>query len=83
MSREEMLAFLSYFDTKNLTPRISCAVLASSGLQDGVCPPRTNVVPFNNLKPPEANKEYVFGPKMGHDYPTGWFTKMNTLFNSK
>ena len=83
MGREEMLAFLSYFDTKNLTPRISCAVLASSGLQDGVCPPRTNVVPFNNLNTPEANKEYVFGPKMGHDYPTGWFTKMNTLFNSK
>ena len=83
MSDEEMLRFLSYFDTKNLTPRISCAVLASSGLQDGVCPPRTNIVPFNNLATPESEKQYIFGPTMGHDYPAGWFTKMSELFKSK
>ena len=83
MTTDEMLAFLSYFDTKNLTPRISCAVLASSGLQDNVCPPRTNVVPFNNLATPESEKEYMFGPEMYHDYPTGWYTKMNELFKSK
>ena len=72
MSREEMLAFLSYFDTKNLATRISCAVMGSSGLQDDVCPPRTNVVPFNNLKTPASDKKYIFGPEMGHDYPKGW-----------
>jgi len=72
LTDEQMLTFLSYFDTKNLATRISCAVMASSGLQDGVCPPRTNVVPFNNLKTPEANKKYVWGPEMGHDYPSGW-----------
>ena len=72
MSREEVLTFLSYFDTKNLATKISCPVMASSGLQDGVCPPRTNVVPFNNLKTPAAQKEYIFGPEMGHDYPKGW-----------
>ena len=83
MSTEEMLRFLSYFDTKNLTPRISCAVLASSGLQDGVCPPRTNIVPFNNLATPEAEKEYIFGPEMGHDYPAGWSYKMTKLFKDK
>ena len=83
MTREEMLAFLSYFDTKNLTPRISCAVLASSGLQDGVCPPRTNVVPFNNLQSKEEDKEYIFGPEMGHDFPGNWYSKMNSLFKSK
>jgi len=83
MTTEEMLAFLSYFDTKNLTPRISCAVLASSGLQDNVCPPRTNIVPFNNLATPESEKEYIFGPEMGHDYPKNWYTKMNALFKSK
>ena len=83
MTDEQMLAFLSYFDTKNLTPRISCAVLGSSGLQDGVCPPRTNVVPFNNLSTPAEEKEYIFGPEMQHDYPAGWFTKMNSLFKSK
>lgn len=83
MTDAEMLAFLSYFDTKNLTPRISCAVLASSGLQDDVCPPRTNVVPFNNLATPESEKEYLFGPEMGHSYPGSWYTKMNNLFKSK
>jgi hypothetical protein len=30
------------------------------------------VVPFNNLRTPEADKQYVFGPEMGHDYPKGW-----------
>ncbi len=72
MSTEEMLTFLSYFDTKNLATKISCPVMASSGLQDNVCPPRTNVVPFNNLKTPAEQKEYIFGPEMGHDYPKGW-----------
>ena len=71
-TKEEVLTFLSYFDTKNLATKISCPVMASSGLQDGVCPPRTNVVPFNNLKTPEEQKEYIFGPEMGHDYPKGW-----------
>ena len=66
MTREEMLRFLSYFDTKNFTPRISCAVLGSSGLQDDVCPPRTNTVPFNNLSTPKEDKIYLFGPEMGH-----------------
>ncbi len=72
MSKEEVLTFLSYFDTKNLATKISCPVMASSGLQDGVCPPRTNVVPFNNLQTPADQKEYIFGPEMGHDYPKGW-----------
>ena len=72
MTTDQMLAFLSYFDTKNLATRISCPVMASSGLQDVVCPPRTNVVPFNNLRTPEADKKYIFGPEMGHDYPKGW-----------
>ena len=72
MTKEEMVAFFSYFDTKNLATRISAAVMASSGLQDNVCPPRTNVVPFNNLATEESKKQYIFGPEMGHDYPSGW-----------
>lgn len=83
MSKDEMLTFLSYFDTKNLATKISCPVLASSGLQDGVCPPRTNIVPFNNLRTPASDKEYIFGPEMGHDYPKNWSTKMWELFKSK
>ena len=83
MTDEQILRSLSYFDTKNLATRISCAVLASSGLQDDVCPPRLNVVPFNNLASPESEKQYIFAPEMGHSYPAGWTTKMTTLFNSK
>ena len=80
MTDEQILKSLSYFDTKNLTPRISCAALGSSGLQDETCPPRLNVVPFNNLATPEADKEYIFAPEMGHSYPANWTTKMNALF---
>ncbi|MBR1807855.1 MAG: acetylxylan esterase [Paludibacteraceae bacterium] len=80
MTEQEMIAFFSYFDTKNLATRISCPVLASSGLQDNVCPPRTNIVPFNNLQTPQSKKEYIFGPEMGHDYPAGWSAKMWKLF---
>lgn len=72
MTNEQILKSMSYFDTKNLTPRISCAVMASSGLQDDVCPPRLNVVPFNNLATPAEKKMYIFGPEMGHAYPAGW-----------
>jgi cephalosporin-C deacetylase-like acetyl esterase len=72
---------MSYFDTKNLATRISCAVLASSGLQDDVCPPRLNVVPFNNLATPADMKEYIFVPEMGHSYPSNWWSKMNALFS--
>ena len=72
MTNEQILKSMSYFDTKNLATRISCAVMASSGLQDDVCPPRTNVVPFNNLLTPADKKTYIFGPEMGHDYPQGW-----------
>ena len=81
MTDEQILEFLSYFDTKNLTPRISCPVLASSGLQDDTCPPRLNVVPYNNLATPADQKEYIFAPEMGHSYPSNWWNKMNTLFN--
>ena len=80
MTDEQILKSLSYFDTKNLTPRISCAVLGSSGLQDDVCPPRLNVVPFNNLATPADMKEYIIAPEMGHSYPAGWTSKMNALF---
>lgn len=83
MTDEEMYAFLSYFDTKNLATRISAAVFASSGLQDGTCPPHTNIAPFNNLKTPSADKEYIFAPEMGHDYPAGWNSKLMNFFKAR
>ena len=85
MTDEQMYAFLSYFDTKNLATLIpaSCAVLASSGLQDGTCPPHTNIAPFNNLLTPAAEKEYIFGPEMQHDYPAGWTSKVTWFFKAR
>lgn len=82
MSDEYVLRAMSYFDIKNFASRISCPVLASTGLQDDVCPPRTNIAAFNNLATPAAQKEIIFGPEMGHSYPANWWNKMNNLFNS-
>lgn len=81
MTDEEMYAFLSYYDTKNLATRISAAVLASSGLQDGTCPPHTNFAPFNNLSNPD--KEMVIDPTMGHSFPAGWTTKYEKFFKER
>jgi cephalosporin-C deacetylase len=81
MTDEEMYAFLSYYDTKNLATRISAAVLASSGLQDGTCPPHTNFAPFNNLSNPD--KEMVIDPTMGHSFPAGWTTKYEKFFQER
>ena len=77
MTDEEMYAFLSYFDTKNLATRIHCAVLATSGLKDGTCPPHTNIAPFNLIDNPD--KEYYFYPNMTHDYPRNWYAMIENF----
>ena len=81
MTDEEMFAFLSYFDTKNLATRISCAVWATSGLQDGTCPPHTNMAPFNNL--PSTDKQMNFYPEMQHDYPRSWNSDIMQFFKTR
>ena len=83
MTDAEMYAFLSYFDTKNLATRISGAVMASSGLQDGTCPPHTNIAPFNNLLTPAQDKEYHFYPEMQHEIPKDWNSLMMTFFRNR
>jgi len=81
MTDEEMYAFLSYFDTKNLATRISCAVYATSGLQDGTCPPHTNIAPFNNLL--STDKEMHFYPEMQHAYPPSWNYDISQFFKAR
>lgn len=81
VAKETSIRYLPYFDIKHMTPRIKCAVLASSGLADETCPARLNLVPFNNLATPASKKEYIIEPNMGHSYPAGWNTKMDELFN--
>ena len=83
MTDEQMYAFLSYFDTKNLATRISSAVIACSGLKDETCPPHTNIAPFNNLKTPESDKEYYFYPTMTHEIPSDWPSKYMAFFKAR
>ena len=83
MTDEEMYQFLSYFDTKNLATRIPAgtAVIACSGLQDGTCPPHTNIAPFNNLK--TTDKEYYYYPEMQHTIPADWESKITAFFKAR
>ena len=78
LTDEQMYAFLSYFDTKNLATRIHCAVLATSGLLDGTCPPHTNIAPYNLIDNPD--KEYHFYPNMTHDYPKNWWSMIGNFW---
>ena len=78
MTDDEMYAFLSYYDTKNLATRIHCPVLATSGLLDGTCPPHTNIAPYNLIDHPD--KEYHFYPNMTHDYPRDWFSMIGNFW---
>lgn len=80
LSDEDMYAFLSYFDTKNLATRISCPVIASVCLQDGTCPPHTNIAPFNNLLSTE--KEVYYYPLLQHNIPPDWPNKTNVFFKA-
>lgn len=80
MTDEEMYAFLSYFDTKNLATRISCPIIANMGLKDGTCPPHTNIAPFNNALTPAEDKVMYYYAEMGHDIPTGWDNKVKKFF---
>ncbi len=81
ISDEEMYRFLSYFDTKNLATRISCAVIACSGLKDETCPPHTNIAAFNNLN--TTDKEYYFYPEMTHEIPKDWNAKTLKFFRAR
>lgn len=81
MTDEEMYAFLSYFDTKNLATRISCAVIACSNLKDGTCPPHTNTAPYNNLN--TQDKEMHYYPDLEHVEPADWAKKYNNFFKAR
>ena len=82
MSDEEMYRFLSYFDTKNLATRLeTTAVWATSGLQDGTCPPHTNLAPFHNV--PWPKKTMNFYPEMKHEYPSTWSSDYPKFFKEQ
>lgn len=78
MSDAEMYRFLSYFDTKNLAPAIECPVIQAIGVQDPICPVRTNMAPFNNLK--VQNRLLVVNEDHAHSVPSDWHSKYMAWF---
>ncbi len=78
MTDEQMFAFLSYFDTKNLAPSIQAATLACLGLQDNVCPPHTNIAPYNNMN--ITDKQLVINPELMHQVSGTWYNEMMAFF---
>lgn len=81
MTDDELFAFLSYFDTKNLATAISCPVIACIGLQDDVCPPHTNIAPYNNLL--STDKQLLFNPELGHQAAASWYTDFMAFFAAR
>lgn len=79
LSDADMYTMLSYFDTKNLAPFITCPVLMASGLQDNVCPPHTHFAPYNNLTN-ASYKEYHILPLKAHETPDNWYTMYMDFF---
>ena len=81
MTDKQMYAFLSYYDTKNLAATISCPVIACLGLQDDVCPPHTNIAPYNNLQ--SVDKILLFNPENGHQVSSTWYNDYTNFFEIK
>ena len=81
LTDEQMFAFLSYFDTKNLATSVSAPTLACIGLQDNVCPPHTNIAPYNNLQ--STDKELIFNPELMHQAGSSWYNDMMAFFAAR
>lgn len=80
LTDKEMYEFLSYFDTKNLAPWVTCPVLASFSLQDPTCPPHTNFASYNLFN--TDNKRYVINPTNGHWVAPSWYGAYYDFFYS-
>lgn len=81
MTDAELYAFLSYYDTKNLAATVSCPVIACIGLQDNVCPPHTNTVPYNNLL--TTDKQLIINPELGHQAAGSWYADYMAFFAAR
>lgn len=80
LSDEDLYKSLSYFDTKNLAPAIECPVRMVFGLQDNVCPPHTNMAPYNNLA--SQTKELSYNSRLAHQTHSGWYGEYMKFFGS-
>ncbi|MFA6743643.1 MAG: acetylxylan esterase, partial [Candidatus Neomarinimicrobiota bacterium] len=74
---EEVYRTLSYFDIKNLAPKIKAPLFMLVGLMDETCPPHINFAAYNNLNCP---KEFVAYPYSGHGLPPeNWTARINWI----
>lgn len=70
VTKDVMYAMLTYYDVKNFAPWITCPVFMGVGLQDPICPPRTNFAPYNLLT---GEKRFIIYPETGHGVRGGDF----------
>lgn len=80
MTDAEMYAFLSYYDTKNLATNIISPYITSIGLQDNVCPPHTNIAPYNNAQTAVDDKVIIYNPELQHATNSDWNETFMTFF---
>ncbi len=80
MTDDEMYKFLSYFDTKNLAPWVTCPVYGSYSLQDSTCPPHTNFASYNLFN--TGNKHYEINNVNGHWVKPSWYGAYYDFFYS-
>ena len=58
------------------------AVIATIGVQDNICPPHTNIAPYNNL-PAGTEKKISFNPENAHQVAANWYDVYMAYFASK
>ena len=80
MTDAEMYVFLSYYDTKNLATNIISPYITSIGLQDNVCPPHTNIAPYNNAQTAVDDKVIIYNPELQHATNSDWNETFMTFF---
>ena len=80
MTDAEMYVFLSYYDTKNLATNIISPYITSIGLQDNVCPPHTNIAPYNNAQTAVDDKVIIYNPELQHATNSDWNESFMTFF---
>lgn len=66
---------------QNINNRLSCPVIACIGLQDDVCPPHTNIAPYNNLL--STDKQLLFNPELGHQAAATWYNDFMAFFAAR
>lgn len=62
--QQEVFTKLGYIDTHNFAHLVRCEVLFGTGLDDGVCPPITQLAVYNNLT---CKKRHVFFANFEHE----------------